>query len=162
MVGVQYVSVSRGASLLQEGMDDPAVLERGEKTFLEACTGCHDSERVLLQRKSEEAWRKTLDAMISRGAVLPPGEEGFLTAYLTTAYGPDSPLPSTDEPEGSARQILIGVCTQCHPIDLVLESRRSEDDWRATLAMMRDFGANVTPEMEATLVKYLARHFGSR
>jgi len=151
---------------------DAEMVEQGKAAFGEACTVCHGPAKMMLQRKDADRWRKTVYTMTSRGAPVLPGEAELITAYLTANYGPDSPLPRLGEesveggaeglPAGEGRAIVVGVCSQCHPIDLILASRKSSTDWKETLATMRDFGADVRSDQEKTVVEYLSQHFGAQ
>jgi len=143
----------------------------GNEIFGLACTGCHGLRETQLQRKTADQWRNTVYSMISRGAPLLPDEIEPLTAYLAATYGTDSPPPSsggvssqggTALPEGPGRSILVGNCASCHGLELPLNLRKSEADWKRTISRMVDFGANLTPQEQEILAKYAAQHFGAR
>ena len=66
---------------------------RGRTLMLEGCVQCHDLRNSVSQRKTEAAWRRTVDEMIWRGAPLMADEAEVITKYLTESFGPDKPLP---------------------------------------------------------------------
>lgn len=168
----QYVGMGKGSpgpttsnlsSLLQE--------PEGSQVFGLACTGCHGLRETQLQGKTADQWRNTVYSMISRGAPLMPDEIEPLTEYLAATYGSDSPPPSsggessqagTALPEGPGRSILVSSCASCHGLDIPLNSRKSEAEWKRTIGDMIDFGAKVTPQEQEILAKYAAQHFGRR
>ncbi|MCZ6485716.1 MAG: cytochrome c, partial [Acidobacteria bacterium] len=59
------------------------------------------------------------------------------------------------------RSILVGSCATCHGLDLPLNSRQSEAEWKRTISNMVGFGANITPQDQEILAKYAAEHFGA-
>lgn len=59
------------------------------------CGVCHDLRTIVRLRKTDAAWRATVEDMINRGAPLVPEEEEQIGAYLGAAFGPDAP-PLTD------------------------------------------------------------------
>jgi hypothetical protein len=60
-------------------LDGPALVQ-------ERCTQCHDLGRVESAKKTPEAWRTTVERMVSRGAQLNQAEEEAVIAYLSEAY----------------------------------------------------------------------------
>jgi mono/diheme cytochrome c family protein len=64
--------------------------------MLQACVQCHDFKCVVSQRKTADAWRRTINEMVWRGAPLLSDEVAVLTDYLAASFGPDSsPLRSS-------------------------------------------------------------------
>lgn len=148
---------------------NPAMVEKGKEAYGQACVQCHSPRYTLMQRKNAEGWRKTIYRMISRGAHVMPGEVELLTAYLTATYGPASPPPPRGDsatsgglqalPDGPGRGILVASCIQCHSVQAVLDSRKSQAHWKETVGRMRSFGANLSDSEEQALVDYLSQHF---
>ena len=52
------------------------------------CTACHTLERVESKHKLQDEWKKTVDRMVEKGAVLDPKELDALVEYLVKTYGP--------------------------------------------------------------------------
>src|SRR5262249_40708465 len=65
----------------------------GRTLILQACVQCHDFKSIVSQRKTREAWRRTVNEMIWRGAPLLGDEAEVITNYLAAAFGPDAPVP---------------------------------------------------------------------
>lgn len=147
--------------------------------MLQACVQCHDFKVVVSQRKSEQAWRQTVDEMIWRGAPLLPDEAEPLTRYLANSFGPNSSLPQSQRkeepnetsnrnepplaqylPAGEGRTLVIQACARCHGLREVVITRMTLADWRRNVSQMVKLGATLTAG-EATLVeRYLAKSFG--
>ncbi len=98
-----------------------------------------------------------------------PDEIEPVIAYLSSTYGPDSPPPvlgddgsqAQELPEGPGRAILVRSCFQCHAVELVVSSRKSEGEWKGTVARMVGHGANLTSPEQEILIKYAAEHFSA-
>ena len=98
-----------------------------------------------------------------------PDEIEPVIAYLSATYGPDSPPPNLGDdgsqaqvlPEGPGRAILVRSCFQCHAVDLVVQSRKAEREWKDTVARMVGHGANITSQEQEVLLKYATEHFGA-
>jgi cytochrome c5 len=66
-----------------------------------------------------------------------------------------SPAPSVSGPE-----LLQDRCTQCHSLDRVTAASKTQAEWEATVARMRDKGAELTDEEAQILTEYLAETYG--
>jgi mono/diheme cytochrome c family protein len=168
LMTAQYVSVGQGSPgpVIQL---DPSLVEKGREAFGQACLQCHGTNRATIQRKSEESWRGTVYSMISRGSNLMPDEIEPVIAYLTATYGPGSAPPGSADSPGSdalpdepGREILVSSCVQCHAMEMILEAKKSEPEWKQTVDRMVGYGADVTPEQQNLVVKYASAHFGPR
>jgi cytochrome c2 len=164
----QYVGVGQGSPGPITQLD-PSLVDKGRKAFGEACVQCHGINRATIQRKNEESWRGTVYSMISRGSNLMPDEIEPVIAYLTATYGPGSAPPGSDDSSGSSalpdepgREILVRSCVQCHAMEMILEAKKSEPEWKQTVDRMIGYGADVTPEQQNLVVKYASEHFGPR
>jgi mono/diheme cytochrome c family protein len=149
----------------------------GKGLVLGACTQCHSLNSTVLQRKTAEAWGRSVRDMVARGAQLQPDEIGVVASYLSRNFGPQAPPPSSGEkpaePRVASRQItakdlpeepikaaLLRACTQCHGLDKIAGTRKSEAGWQANLKDMVRLGARLRPDEMTVLVAYLANHFG--
>ena len=171
LLGTLCMSAGAGAPGQEsEETQDPSPVERGRQMYGQACIQCHDPNYVLIQRKTEEEWRRTVHVMILRGAHVFPDEVESITAYLTATYGPSSPPPvlgegdgsseGTARPPGEGGPMIVTSCSQCHAPAVVFNSSKSEADWRETITRMRSYGASVSDPEEQVLVDYLTEHFG--
>jgi mono/diheme cytochrome c family protein len=170
LMAAQYVGVGQGSPgpIIQL---DPSLVDKGREAFGQACVQCHGINRATIQRKSEEGWRGTVYSMISRGSPLMPDEIEPVIAYLTATYGPEAAPPGSEEgassgsgglPDEPGREILVRSCVQCHAMEMVLEAKKTENEWKQTVARMASYGANVSPEEQDLVVKYAVAHFGTR
>ena len=64
-------------------------------------------------------------------------------------------------PDGPARDTVVVVCSQCHPLTRILDSNLREAQWEALLYDMISRGATVY-DRELTLVRdYLVENFAA-
>ena len=50
------------------------------------CTVCHSKVKVTGKHKSQSEWKRTVESMVLRGAILTPEEQAILVAYLSQNY----------------------------------------------------------------------------
>lgn len=67
--------------------------EPGRALVLGACVQCHDLTITVVQRKTLEGWRRSVDQMAHLGAKLNGREIQLVAEYLARAFGPDDPIP---------------------------------------------------------------------
>jgi Asp-tRNA(Asn)/Glu-tRNA(Gln) amidotransferase A subunit family amidase len=90
----------------------------------------------------------------------------LLTIALAVACGSQqggsSPPPPTAiaTAELSGAELLQTRCTECHTLDRVETSHKTEAEWETTVQRMREHGAQLTDAEAQTLVKYLAQQYG--
>ena len=76
---------------------------------------------------------------------------------------PPVPAPASTAPEpppGPALVVINERCSTCHTTASVFNQRRSADDWAATVQLMVDRGADLTPDDMTMVIDYLAANFG--
>jgi competence ComEA-like helix-hairpin-helix protein len=59
----------------------------GEETFLNRCSNCHGTERVLVAPRTRAGWEGVLAEMVNNGAQLEAGESEAILAFLTERHG---------------------------------------------------------------------------
>ncbi len=102
-----FLAVPASAVMLQDEAEDPELMEampKGEGIGLvrSVCSTCHILKKTLIERRTEEEWEITVDAMNRRGALLSPDEFEIVISYLVEHYGPEEATSSA--PEESLRQ----------------------------------------------------------
>lgn len=80
-------------------------------------------------------------------------------APAAPAASAPAPKPQVVLPEGEGKDIVAKKCTVCHTPVRIVQSARSEDEWRDLVQTMVDRGADVSPEEADTVVKYLSKNF---
>jgi mono/diheme cytochrome c family protein len=161
-------SAVRGANVATGNGGGDTKAQIGARVFHEACTQCHGPSEIVIQRKSDEAWRATVYSMISRGAFVSAEEIDPLVEYLHANYGVDS-RPSvasktTDTPAIThGEEILMRACSACHPVTVVTQAQKSKSAWRETIRRMVDRGAIIAPSEQDELINYITRapHVGA-
>ncbi|MGH9518959.1 MAG: PQQ-binding-like beta-propeller repeat protein, partial [Terriglobales bacterium] len=63
-------------------------------------------------------------------------------------------------PAGPGRELVQQACGSCHGLDTVTSAHLSADGWKATVSEMVGRGAQLSDAQIATVVKYLAQHYG--
>lgn len=53
-------------------------------------------------------------------------------------------------------ELLQNRCTQCHTLEVVEHSQKTEKEWLVTIENMVDYGANLTLEEQEVLARYLS------
>ena len=61
--------------------------KNGEEVFLNRCSNCHGTERVLVAARTKTGWEGVLADMVNQGALLEPGEQEAILAFLTERHG---------------------------------------------------------------------------
>lgn len=69
-------------------------------------------------------------------------------------------IPTSVLPEGKGREVVIQQCALCHPIDLVVQQRRTQDEWDTLISRMADHGARANEAEQQAIFEYLVLHFG--
>jgi mono/diheme cytochrome c family protein len=141
--------------------------------MLQACVQCHDFKNIVAQRKTPEAWRRTVDEMAWRGAPLMPGEAEVLCRYLASSFGADKLLGASVKgdtprtkfaqylPEGKGRDLVLQSCVECHDLENVVSMRGTADEWRLTVKKMIRLGAEIDSSDAETIISYLSSSFAA-
>lgn len=88
-------------------------------------------------------------AMGSTPASPPPGAAPDPTSIDTATL-----------PPGAHRDLVVRTCAMCHPIDIVVQKRRSQDEWDLLIARMVDHGARASEDEQQLIFEYLVKNFG--
>jgi cytochrome c5 len=130
---------------------EPSKPDPGEQIMTAACTTCHDTRPIETQAFDEAGWTKEVQAMIEKGAEVKPADVPVVVNYLARYYGP--------LPDGSGKEVLLNICTQCHDLQRVRRERLSAEGWSEILLAMLNEGAPLNDRDFATVLRYLARNF---
>lgn len=65
-------------------------------------------------------------------------------------------------PDGDGKAIATENCQACHKLTNLTKAHKDLDDWKDTVQLMIDRGANVPPDKVDVLVQYLAKNFGPK
>ena len=65
-----------------------------------------------------------------------------------------------DFPDGAAKEYVNKICLQCHQPAQLLSQRRTEDDWKKTIARMATKGVSAPAEQFDAIAVYMAKNFG--
>ncbi|MEP7006898.1 MAG: hypothetical protein ABI810_13015 [Sphingomonas bacterium] len=75
-----------------------------------------------------------------------------------TAPAAATPAP----PPGPGLAIVNEKCSGCHTAASVLTQHRSPEDWAATVQLMVDRGADLSPDEANVVIGYLAENFPAK
>jgi len=84
---------------------------------------------------------------------------GILPVALLSALLVSPALAQKEFPEGRAKEYVTGICLQCHEPAQLLSQRRSETDWKATVARMALKGVAAPAEQFDAVAAYMAKNF---
>lgn len=59
----------------------------GKDAFVKYCSDCHTVDSVIVNRRSADDWRATVEKMSGYGANVPAADVDVLVTYLSTYYG---------------------------------------------------------------------------
>ena len=125
--------------------------EPGEQIMTAACTTCHDTRPIDTQALDEAGWTKEIKAMVEKGAEVKSDDMKPLVDYLVKYHGP--------MPDGSGKDLVLTICTQCHDLQRVKRTRLSPEGWLEILENMLNEGAPLSEKDLPDVLRYLARNF---
>ena len=70
------------------------------------------------------------------------------------AYGQNQKLP-----DGKGKAELIRGCTDCHGTDLIVQKKRTPEDWKKVVDDMAARGSDATPKDINNIIRYLSTNF---
>ncbi len=81
-----------------------------------------------------------------------------LAAVLLLA--PALAFAQNDFPDGPAKEFVQKICLQCHEPAQLLSQKRTESDWKKTVARMAQKGVAAPTDQFDAIAVYMAQHFG--
>jgi len=138
----------------------------GREIVSVACTQCHVPQPFTQLRMGVDGWRKQVENMVLRGAMVAPTELDVVTRYLATAYGPGVPLPGASQRKidlaaGAGAELVEGACGICHGLDRVVAANRPGHQWQAIVHRMVEIGAQLDDGQSKQIITYLEANYGS-
>lgn len=85
-----------------------------------------------------------------------------VAAILATSSAAGAQAPTPALPDGPGAAVAKAACVGCHELDLIVSQRLSTGGWDREIAKMERWGARVSADDRALLLRYLARQFGLR
>jgi competence protein ComEA len=86
--------------------------------------------------------------------------KSVLTGILPLVVLISPAFAQKDFPDGAAKEYVNKICLQCHPPAQLLGQRRTESDWKKTVARMATKGVPGTAEQFDAIAAYMAKNFG--
>ncbi len=137
--------------------------------ILKNCVACHGIDDYAFHAFSRERWESSLQEWHVNQPVnqLASADRNQLLDYLAENFGTEqTPFPRKYIPpvidtyfeEEAGRVMLDTVCTECHELDRVYETRATLERWRVLLLEMRARGAALPEDHEMErLAEWLSR-----
>src|SRR5689334_612138 len=98
---MRKLAVSFGGALLIVALALPASAQRGgnrrqvelptgpaRKVILKSCTVCHGLDPYATKALDKDGWKKEVDSMKEKGAIIEDGDAEILIEYLVSNFGP--------------------------------------------------------------------------
>ncbi|HEY7337335.1 MAG TPA: photosynthetic reaction center cytochrome c subunit family protein [Bryobacteraceae bacterium] len=82
-------------------------------------------------------------------------------ALVILAQAPDGAAPASKGSDAVAANLVNTVCASCHTLDRVKNKAADKDGWTATVARMKEKGADLTDEQVPVVVDFLTRAAGT-
>jgi mono/diheme cytochrome c family protein len=92
-----------------------------------------------------------------------PSAFALILALSSAAAAQTKPAGSSAAtlPPGEGREAVMEFCAgACHPVDRIMNARKTPDEWRKTVLQMVSNGAQLFPEDIDTVTKYLSTNLG--
>lgn len=80
----------------------------------------------------------------------------FGTCALSGVFAAATVSQNFSLPEGAGKQEVIGACTRCHGVDVIVAQSRSADEWAEVVSVMIGHGAAMTDDEYSKIVAYLS------
>ncbi len=62
-------------------------------------------------------------------------------------------------PEDPGRALVIRTCVVCHPVELVVNKKRTIETWDRLISKMVDYGAKADDDQQVAILTYFAKYF---
>lgn len=82
-----------------------------------------------------------------------------LEAQTAPTPAPPAATAQPAPPPGPGLTIINAKCNACHSTTTVFGQHRTPDDWAATVQLMVDRGADLSPDETNVVIGYLAENF---
>ena len=143
-----FAQLARGPTRPQVPLPDGPL----RNIILKNCVACHGIDDYAFHALSRERWETALRDWHADQPVntLAHADQMLLLDYLAENFGTEqTPFPRTYIPpvidtyygDDEGRAQLDTVCTECHELDRVFETRGTLERWRVLLLEMRARGA---------------------
>lgn len=132
---------------------------RSGKQYVAIAVGGAGSLRGVRHLVDSAPNRIVVFALGGRPATQAPAAKPALPKPAPTAAAPTGSAAAS-LPAGPGRDLVAQACTACHGLSTVTNVRADKDGWNATVNEMVGRGAQLTDQQLATVVAYLAKHFG--
>jgi mono/diheme cytochrome c family protein len=157
--------LNRGPTRARVPMPDGPI----RNVLLKNCVSCHGIDDYAYYALSRERWDSMLTELHKDWPVkvMSSADHDILLDYLDTTFGTEStPFPRRYIPpeidtyygDDQGRLVLETVCSECHALDRVYETRGSLERWRVLVLEMRARGAELPDDEELErMAEWLSR-----
>ncbi len=85
---------------------------------------------------------------------------GLFFGFMALAQEPSGGSGASGLPEGKGKEIVERVCQQCHGLEAITSSHRTQQEWRDVVNEMISNGATLQDSEVDVVAEYLAKNFG--
>ncbi len=82
-----------------------------------------------------------------------------VTAFITLPARSQNARPPIQLPDGEGKETVQVVCAACHSLGNITNSGHNAEEWKTTVAMMRNVGANLPADKVDVVTNYLIKNF---
>jgi mono/diheme cytochrome c family protein len=137
--------------------------------LLKNCVSCHGIDDYAFHALTRERWESMLGELHNGMALkkLKAEDQALLLDYLAESFGEEQkPFPRRYVPpeidtyynDTQGHVVLDTICSECHALDRVYETRGSLERWRVLLLEMRARGAELADDRDMErMAEWLSR-----
>ena len=82
----------------------------------------------------------------------------FAVCALSGVFAAAAVSQAVSLPDADGKQQVVGACTRCHGVDVIVAQPRSPDEWAEVVSVMIGHGATLTDEEYDKILAYLAKN----
>jgi virginiamycin B lyase len=86
----------------------------------------------------------------------------LFTALPARSQNPGQARAAVQLPDGEGKETVQIVCAACHSLGNITNSGHNAEEWKTTVAMMRNAGANLPADKVDVVTNYLIKNFPER
>ena len=86
----------------------------------------------------------------------------FLVCGMSGVFAAAAVSQAIGLPDGAGKEQVLGACTRCHGVDVIIAQPRSPDQWSEVVSVMVGHGAVMTDEEYNKIVTYLSTNLAPR
>ena len=86
-------------------------------------------------------------------------KSAFLPIFAISLLAIPAARAQKDFPDAPAKEFVTRICLQCHEPTQLLNQKKTESDWKATVARMAQKGVSAPSEQFDAIAAYMTKYF---